>query len=311
MLNKNNKRGFLQISFTWLFAIIIGAIILVFAIYASVKLIGTEGTVSSTETAEEIAVLLNPLETEFGAEKITSLSLPIESQIMNECEDFADFGEQSISVAQKSRGEFSDTGLASTSHNKYIFSDSEVQGKNFYLFSKPFEFPFKVASLIFLTSAEKTYCFRNAPDEIEEELSDLGQENIVLNSCDSDNLIVCFEDSEDCDVIVDSGSRSVENREGMVYYETDALMYGAIFSDKEIYECQVKRLMVRIKELSLIYQEKENLIAEKDCFSDMGIELQTLAAEASALQDSSDLIFVKSAAEDLENKNDRAYCELW
>ena len=84
----SDKSGFIQISFAWLFAIVIGAIILFFAIYAAVKLIGTEGDISTAETGKEIAVLLNPLETEFGEERTTLLSLPVESRIINDCESY-------------------------------------------------------------------------------------------------------------------------------------------------------------------------------------------------------------------------------
>ena len=53
-LKKFNKIGFIQISYAWLFAIIIGIIILSIAIYASVKLIGTEESASAAETGREI-----------------------------------------------------------------------------------------------------------------------------------------------------------------------------------------------------------------------------------------------------------------
>ena len=71
-----NKRGFLQISFAWLFAIIIGAFILVLAIYASTKIIKTEQLSLDAKTAKEIGVLLNPLETGFETGKTTSIKLP-------------------------------------------------------------------------------------------------------------------------------------------------------------------------------------------------------------------------------------------
>lgn len=307
----SNKKGFLQISFAWLFAIIIGAIILVFAIYAAVKLLGTEKGVSETELGEEISVLLDPLQTEFGSERTTPLSLPVESQIKNRCSSFAGFGKQEIGVAQEDKGKFEETGLGAVSYNKYVFSTSSVQGRNFYLFSKQLNLPFKVASLIFLTSKDTNYCFKDAPEDIAGELQDLGQGNLFTENCPSDSIDVCFEGDTGCNIIVNENRKSVESREGVVYYETDALMFGAIFSDKNIYECQVQRLMERIKELSLIYEEKERLIYEKGCSSDIGIELLALADEASALQDSSDLIFVKDDADSVKNKNKRAACELW
>src|SRR3989344_2803679 len=114
--NKKDKKGFIQISFAWLFAIIVGALILFFAIYASVKLIKTEESVSSAETGREISVLLNPLETGFGEETTTPLSIATESRIGNNCRVFGNFGEQEIIVYQKSRGEFSRTGIGSTSY---------------------------------------------------------------------------------------------------------------------------------------------------------------------------------------------------
>ncbi|MDP3992586.1 MAG: hypothetical protein U1B79_00745 [Candidatus Pacearchaeota archaeon] len=305
-----NKNGFIQISFAWLFAIIIGAIILFFAIYASVKLINIEEGVSTAETGKEISVLLNPLETGFGEERTTPLTIPVESRINNRCESFADFGEQEISISQKKGGEWTDTGVGSVTYNKYIFSNKSVQGKNFYLFSKPFEFPFKISDLIFLTSAEETYCFVDAPEEIQEELTSLSQANLFTENCPSDSKKVCFGSDSNCDIIVKENEKSVEKDDGeLVYYETDALMYAAVFADKEIYECQVQRLMKRLGILALIYNDKENILSGRGCPAE--VNLLGLADSASSLRDSSDLIVVKAAADDVENENDGADCKLW
>ncbi len=308
---KTNKSGFIQISFAWLFAIIIGAIILFLAIYASVKLIKTEEFVSTTETAKEISVLLNPLETGFGEEKTTQLTMPVESRLNSRCGSSGIFGEQEISVSQKIRGKFTDTGVGSVAHNKYIFSGKSVQGKNFYLFSKPFEFPFKAADLIFLSSSEESYCFTDAPEEIREELADLGQANLFTENCASDSIKVCFKSAtgEDCDVAVDINDRTVEKNGSLVYFEGDSLMYGAVFADREIYECQVKRLMKRLKELAFIYNDKEAIISGKGCPAE--VNLLGLADSASSFRDSADLVAVKFAADDAEEENKRAYCELW
>ena len=213
------KKGFLQISFTWLFAIIIGAMILFFAIYMSVKLIKTEKSVSSTETGKEIAVLLNPLETGFGEEKTTLLKIPIESRINNKCESFGNFGEQVISVSEKNKKEWKDTSVGSTLYNKYLFSNKSVQGKDFYLFSKPFEFPFKVADLIFLTSSEESYCFMDSPKEIQEELTSLSQKNLFTENCPEDSIKVCFEEKSGCNVIINENEKSVDKGEGSGIYQ--------------------------------------------------------------------------------------------
>ena len=313
-IKKSNlkKKGFIQISFAWLFAIVIGAVILFFAIYISVKIVKTGGDVSGAKTAKEISVLLNPLETGFGEEKTTPLTMHVESRLNNGCENpsnFNIFGEQEISVSEKIKGKWTDTGVGSVTYNKYIFSNQGVQGKNFYLFSKPFEFPFKVADLIFLTSSKESYCFIDSPEEIQEELTSLSQANLFIENCSSDSIRVCFEGGNDCDVSVDINDRSVEKDGSLVYFETDALMYGAIFSDREIYECQVQRLMKRLRELALIYNDKENITSAKGCPVD--VNLLGLADSASSLRDSSNLFVVKINADYVEDENKRASCRLW
>ena len=58
------KKGFLQISFAWLFAIIVGIFILFLAIYGVTKLINVGQYQIDSETAKNLGILLNPLETE-------------------------------------------------------------------------------------------------------------------------------------------------------------------------------------------------------------------------------------------------------
>jgi len=47
------KKGYLQISFTWLFAIIAGAFILFLAIFMTSKLIGTEQVALDAKTGKK------------------------------------------------------------------------------------------------------------------------------------------------------------------------------------------------------------------------------------------------------------------
>ena len=306
----SQKRGFLQISFAWLFSIIIGAIILFFAIYASVKLISTEESISTTETGKEIAVLLNPLETGFGEERTTPLSIAIESRINNLCDNFGDFGTQEISISQKISNKWTDSGLSQRFYNKYIFSNSSVQGKNFYLFSKPLDLSFKVADLIFLTSANDFYCFADAPEKIKKELENLNQRNFFTQNCPDNSINICFDEISNCDVIINENQKSVKKNNKIVYYETDALMYAAIFSNSNLYECQVKRLMQRLESLALVYNEKESVLARIGCPAK--VSLLSLANSASVLEDSSDLIVVKALATSADNENKKDnYCKLW
>lgn len=307
-----NKRGFIDIPFAWLFAIIVGAVILFLAIYISIKIIGNEEETISAKTSKEIGIILNPLETGFETGKTSSISFPVETRIYNECDDTGTFGKQKIRVSQKSFRKWSETEISPSFENKYIFSEESVEGKKFNLFSKPFNFPYKVADLIYITELTKEYCFIDAPYEIEEELNSLNQKNIHAENCSSNNnmIRVCFSNSLNCDVNVDYPRNSVEKNRSVVYFESDALMYSAIFSDKEIYECQLKRLMKRTAQLSLLYKDKASIIQQKTgCSSNL--ELSILYNIAINLQNSNGISSVNSVAEDIKDKNEQAMCRLW
>jgi len=299
-------RGELQISFGWLFAIIAGISILFLAIFISTKIIKTEQGEADTTTAKKLDVLLNPLETSFESGKTTTIALSSETKIYNKCEDIGNFGKQLIQISQKSFGEYSDTGIDVSFPNKYIFSDEVVEGKKFYLTSKPFNYPFKVSDLIFLTSKE--YCFVDAPEEIENEISDF-QENIKVENCSDESVKICFME-EGCDVDVYWGRQYVQKGDEKLYF-SENLLYAAIFSDKDIYECQVKRLMKRTEELASLYLDKSVFVANKGCYSNLEIELISLKESAKNFDISENFDSIDYLADSLNQKNKMSECKLW
>jgi len=302
------KRGYLQISFSWLFSIIAGAFILFLAIYITTQLISNEQTTQDFKTGKEIGVLFNPLETGFDDAVSTLMTLPAETRISTNCEGGGNFGKQIISISQKSLGKWT-KGAEVKFENKYIFSENP-EGKNFYVFSKPFDFPFKVGDLIYLTSEGKNYCFLDAPEAINEELTSLKkQKNLFLENCPSDSVKICFGASSDCDINVDYNRKYVEKVGRKVYFNDDATMYAAIFSSAENYECQIKRIMKRVSVLASLYQQKANFVENRECFSYLNLDLLKNAAEN--LASSSGLKAVKNIAEEIELKNNIADCRLW
>lgn len=304
------NRGYLQISFAWIFAIIVGVFILFLAIFAVTKFTKTEQIITETTIGKDIGVSLNSLETGFEEGKTTTITLPVETRIRNECNNNGYFGEHIIHLSQKSFDEWTEEGVGIKFSNRYIFSDSVVEGKNFFVFVKPFDFPFKVADLIYLTSSEKNYCFSNPPERIEEELSNLNQENIFLTDCPDNSIRVCFEGGPDCDIDVNQNIKSVEKRGNTLYFETDSLMYAAIFADKEVYECQLRRLMQRTEQLASIYDGKARLISDIGC--PLEVNLFALRTAANGFGGSSSLITIKGVVEDLDEKNDGlTTCRLW
>jgi len=303
-------------SFGWIFALIAGAVIIFLAIYFTAKLGQTQQELRSAEVGTEIGTLLNPLETGFESAQTSSITIPAETRIHNKCNDFSgNFGEQIIQLDQKSFGKWSETTTKVSFENKYIFSDSEIEGKKFYIFSKPFYFPFKIADLFYMTSANEKYCFMNAPYDIENEILDLNQSNLITEGCTSADTTVCF-DSDKCDINVDYSSGIVEKDGEEMYFvetveESKVLMYAAIFSNKEVYECQLKRLMMRLKELSQLYGEKELLNFNKGCNGNLRLDLIELSDMASSFGSSEEIREVKIKADVIEEGNSYAYCKLW
>lgn len=311
----NSRKGFIQISFPWLFAIIVGIFIIFLAIYGVTKLIKTEQTVQDIKTSKEIGILLNPLETGFeDVKKPTPLGFPVDTRMYNDCTIDGQFGKQIIRVSQKSFNQWTDTDIDIGFSNKYFFSKDIVEGKEMFVFSKPFKFPFKVTDLLYLISSNEVYCFINPPNDIEEELEDIGSENLLSENCSNIKNVtkVCFTGGSNCDVNVNTVSQSIEKREGKVYYEGDALMYAGIFSEPEIYECQLQRIMKRLKILTELYNNKAVLIIASNCNTNLEGDLLQLNSLADSFQDSVDLFKMTDTVNEIERKNnDNSRCKLW
>jgi hypothetical protein len=308
------KKGFIQISFPWLFAIIVGIAILFLAIYGVTKLIRTEQTIQDVKTSKEIGILLNPLEIGFESAKTTSLAFPVDTRMSNKCNLDGEFGRQLVQISQKSFNQWTDTNIDVGFSNKYFFSKSLVQGKEILVFAKPFNFPFKVADLIYLTSKDDLYCFIDAPEDVEEELLSLGQENILIENCSEkeDTIKVCFSGGLECDINVNTFAQSIEKRQEKVYYEGDALMYAGIFADERVYECQVQRLMKRVSILAELYHDKANLISATGCNTNLETDLDQLRALTEGFERSLNLFQLTGVVEDINRKNrDNSLCKLW
>ena len=305
-----NNRGYLQISFGWLFAIIVGIFILFLAIYASTKFIKTEETTLDAKAGKEIGILLNPLETGFGTTaKATFFTMPVETRIYNKCNNYGNFGKQIIQISQKSFNKWTETNIDVGFENKYIFSKKEIEGKKFYIFSKPFEFPFKVSDLIYIIPSTEKYCFIDPPEEIEDEIDSLNQENLLLEEdCSEDNIKICF-NSGNCDINVWENAGFIEKEGKKIYFEGDALMYAGIFADPEIYEYQLKRLMQRTESLALLYRNKAIFVSRIGCNSNLN--LLELSNSVKNLDTSSNLVSIISLVKNIKKENDLASCKLW
>jgi len=305
-----NKKG-IEMSFTWLFGIVIGIIILAFAIYAVTKFMSEGDSLQTAKTSKEIGILLNPLETGFETSQTSSFVMPVETRIYASCDNLTRiFGRQLISVEQKSFGKWTETDLQASFPNKYIFSEKGIEGKKFYVFSKPFEFPFKVADLIYMTSSEDNYCFQGMNSDIERELKNLGQGNIFVEEENflEECILICF-DSGNCDVKVNYDGGFVEKNKKRMYFEGDALMFAAIFSNYDNYECELDRLMKRASSLAQIYNDKANLVVISNCNSNL--DLLGLKLDFDGFENSNNISRIYINVEEIGDSNRVAECKLW
>ncbi len=306
-----DKKG-IEFNFAWIFAIIVGSAIIFLAVYASTNLVGNTRYETDTKTAAQLDVLLNPVESNLETGKLVRIEFPDETRVFNDCQADNEFGTQKIRTSTRSGigKEWQAPGAAISSKNRYLFSEKMIEGKEIYLFAKPIELPYKVADMIIVYSKE--YCFVNPTDDIKDEIKLLNLPKISINSsaryCSRDSIKVCFFSNDECDIKVDESSVIKESKK--VYYEGD-FVYGAIFSDTDLYECQLKRMMNRNSALAGLYSSKTEFLSLKGCSSNLGAELSSFSEILKRYESSSHLKTIFSISEEVKSSNDILSCKLF
>jgi hypothetical protein len=310
---KQNKKA-IAMSFNWIFAIIVGGFILFLAIYGASRFIGTQEQVLYTETAAKLATLLDPLETGLASGKSAEINFKKISRIYFECDHRtnAPFGKERLSFSEQTFGDkFGEEGELVAIYNKYVFAENPLEGQTLHMFSVPFFLPFKVADIIIISTND--YCFYNAPDSIEEEIEGLNVKNIIFpnKTTRCAGISVCFDaqTGSKCDISVNLEEKYVL-KEGRKFYYVDNLIYGAIFSTPDIYECNVKRLKAKLDELIKIYRGKIDIIERKGCQSKVGGKLEEMIGP---IEDSRSLIELYESAQVIDSINEgaRSGCKLF
>lgn len=322
---KINKRG--DFDFVLLFAIVAGSIILLIAIYGAVKAGSGFQRQTEAELAKSIDIITNPLQAGFAEGSKSYISFKKETRIENECDiTNSKFGRNIISVQTKSSigDKWSVNPQKYAINNKYLFTELN-DGKLFYVYSKPFYTAYEVTDLLFVSTGD--YCFVYPPEDIASEIEGLNIPNIGIqanngnNTCSENAKKICFETSG-CEIIVhgecnekrckseyDFGYITDEN--GTRKYYSENLLVGAIIADKEVYECNVKRLLYRSSRIADVLSRKIDLMSMRGCSSQLKPDLDKFAI---LLQNASskDLETIYYLSNDLEKKNLReGGCKLW
>ena len=306
-----NRNG-LDFTFSWIFAIIAGAVILFSAIYITNKLISSQELEQDTFVAGQLSNLLAPIETNLEDTKYSVIEFSEDTRVYNECSNEGVFGSQKLSTSSKGLGEdYSKQSVRKSTFNRYIFSRGveETDGKKMRVITKPLTMPFKIGDLIIMYG--QNYCFVNPTGAIEEELMDIssdGKQNIGINissnanSCPKDFTKVCF-NQIGCEINVNTQSKVVTKYGKELYYTGDSLEIAAILSDPLIYECQLKRLASRAGELGALYSSKSTYIEGNGCSNNLVGDLQNFVAATNVNSSRDFARRLAPIAQNLEEKN--------
>jgi len=301
-------------SFNWIFAILAGAFILFIAIYASSKIIDIGEKTIYTETAASLISLFDPLETGLASGKASEITFAKEARIFLDCNEDANppFGEQQILYSEKTfRNEFAEAGEHIKIKDKYVFGDKIIQGKKLYYFTKPLFIGFKVSDLLMIYS-DKVYCVYNADDNFRDDIEGLNLKNIFFpnNTEKCEGIRICFDGNKNCDIQIYDKEKFLIKEGRKLHYDNE-LIYAAIFSSPDIYECNVKRIKERYDELANIYLNKIEVIKRKECEPTLGPKLA--ASIDYQVRNSRDLVLFFDLADEINSINQRAKegCKLY
>ncbi|VVB79742.1 Uncharacterised protein [uncultured archaeon] len=319
-----SKKG--DFNFVWLFAIIAGTAFLLLAIFFAVKFGGVLKTAGDTSVSKSLEILTDPLQTGFVEAKTSKISFGVNTQLNPSCYDTG-FGYHMLSTVTESDAlkKNPPTPIEIKIPNKYIFAQQSF-GKDYYIFSKKFELGFPVADMLFISTTE--YCLVNPPLRIKEEIMGLNPPKIKIqdsenNTCSEKTTRVCFGYADNCNMTV-SGTcfnsneckdqyetGTVSKDDGNVNYIGD-LLYGAIFSNKDLYECNVKRLLYRTAQIADTYYEKANLMDARGCSTNLNADLDSFSQQTinATAQDLPTLFQVGKQLQ-MKKEAERGGCGVW
>jgi len=267
------KRGMTETQFNWIFIAIAGAVILLFFFSFVQKQKSTEEQKSDITIEKNLQSILTGAEVSKQTENI--ISVP-DIEISYSCEGFS-------------------IGSLDAFNPRIVFSSSLLKSNNRQLifYSLEWRVPFRTSNFLYVTSPEVRYIIVDDndldDDSIANQLYNSLPENmdkeIVLSSetiANKNNykIKIVFFDAENLNLNSINGEISkikiipikdgldgygkIEFDDGIQYYLKKESVIAAVFSeDKEIYECNIKKAMKRMKNVYEVYGKRINEINEK------------------------------------------------
>jgi hypothetical protein len=254
-------------SFAWIFSIIVGAVFFFLAFFFITQY-GKKTAEPQREAIVEsgISVLVEPFSAigSLVEAQGSVLEFPPETYVEFGCNVDGDYSE--IKARSTKERTFS---LIKKAYDKYIFSSAiATKGKeNYFAFSMPLKDPFYIATPVIIVT--NNYCFVSLPSyEMEEELKAISEKiNLTkyrfnFTDCPPGYLKVCGDTSTSgCDISI-SSLPACGGKCGYVggkFWWGD-LVYPAIFADSDVYNCNLERILERMKTLADIYLNKTAML---------------------------------------------------
>ena len=319
--------------FHWILIMIVGAVILLFAIIFASKSGGVEQQKQNVLVAEYLELFFNPF-TSVGsiAESFgKKVSLPYEIEAELRCQD----GKEILFIGSGEK-------ISSEKIENFVYAPARFKAKELFVFTKNFDLPFRVSDLIFTFDSSERFCllydeqdFEQA-DFVEQVRADVegslvdAQENFFYcgdlrccNEAGSTKIISLTTQKGDVNLIAqgepgekfsfgeirfNQGSSTQERKSLFI---TSALAEAAIFSDYNIYSCNLRRLMEKTGRMSDIYSEKAtylgSLAQQQICnYNSLKGDLQAIknnAISVNSAQSMSSANSLYESAQDFEKKN--------
>ncbi|MEM2173444.1 MAG: acid shock protein [Candidatus Pacearchaeota archaeon] len=245
-------------SFAWIFSLIIGAVILFFAFFF-VTQYGKQVAKPTKEVSVEsgINILLEPF-SEVGSlveAQGTALEFPADSYTEFGCNANNDYSE--IKWRNRKEKTFS---IIKQVPDKYIFSKPLIttQKETFFAFSMPLKDPFFIATPVIIVDGK--YCLTNLPYQYRTKLEEISKD-IISKTKSAINFTNCPSDYYKIDIGCSACNYGFVD--GKPWFSD--LIYAAIFSDFDTYNCNLDRILARAKILASIYKTKAQLLRNKGC----------------------------------------------
>ncbi len=264
MINKSgiNKRGFEADIFKWILSGVIGAFVIVFFVRFAYQEIGLREKLNYREIIKNLDFQLEAFSVSDSSSKILGYKQDVEME-------FSCDGVRSGDFFMK--------------NNRVIFAHNEFNDDKLLIWTKVWEFPFKVENFFYLSGKQDRYLLvyddlskdfvigLNIPGIFNLQKIHKRDTNSNLNSLKGVKEIVFFTNA-DLDLVRNLAARYLEidlnnkkikfdNGNEEIYFG-DEVLIGAIFSDD--YECVKEKVLKELKEMMDIYNGKISLMKAKE-----------------------------------------------